>query len=291
MDYPSQLAFDEYLQLMFLPSLEQLSMGRSGFSELFARSALFEALEWLRLGVELEVFTRESAHSLLAEYRLHLYQQCKLYPPELEYLLPTGRLSEVSRMVELTDAEPKLKFEEPHKLSMTFQLLLDLIGRVDAEQGPRSFWTALLFVTRPSWLALESRGITGSEIMTAIQGGHQIWVDGNRPFVYAGYFRVIQHLEDTLELLDHKHRHASVHDWVAFRQAAREIHGWRHNNQKNSAVAARLLSLTRFLAAAMKAEFTAEGGSIEADMLEAYIKDLYDRWDGLALPAVRFAST
>ena len=241
--------------------------------------------------VELEVFTRESAHRLLTEYRLDLYQQCKLYPPELEYLLPPGRLSDVSRMVELTDAEPRLTFEEPYRLSMTFQLLLDLISRTDAEQGPKSFWTALLFVTERSWLALVSRGITGSEIMAAIQGDHQLWVDGNRQFVCAGYFRVIQHLEDTLELLDHKHRHASVGDWVAFRQASREIHGWRHNNPKNQVVTERLLSLTKSLAAAMKAEFTAQGGSIEADMLEAYTKDLYDRWDGLALPAVRFAIT
>jgi len=291
MDYLSLLAFDEYLQLAFLPCLQHFSMAKSrnAFSELFSRAALFEVLEWLRFGVELGVYTQESAQKLLQEYRLSLYEQCSLYPQEVEHLLPPDRIAAVRRMIESTDVEPRLRFEAPSHLSMTFQMLLDLVARLDADQGARSFLTALIYVTDSSWLALENRQITGPEIMAALQGDQQLWVDGNRSYVYAGFFRVVQHLEDTLEILDHKHRLASMQDWVLFRQSFREIHGWRHNDQKNSAVSNRLMNLTRKLASVMEGEFAAEGGSIQAGGLAAYVYDLHEKWGGLALPAVRFA--
>jgi hypothetical protein len=291
MDYPSQLAFDEYLQLMFLPSLAYLSLAKNkdSFSESFARAELFEALEWLRLGVELNVFTPQSAGKLLQEYRLSIYEQCQLYAPEWEYVLPPNRLRGILRMIETNEVEANAKFENPSRLSATFQVLIDLVGRIESDQGASSFWTALLYLPEASWRALVSRQVLGSEIMAAVRRDQDLWVDGNRSFIYAGYLRVIQHLEDTLEVLDFDHRAGAMQDWVLLRRLFKEIHGWRHNDQKNKVVTDRQADLTTQLALAMKTDFAAEGGSIESRMFAHYIEDLYKRWGGLATPAVRFA--
>ena len=206
------------------------------------------------------------------------------------YVLSPERLSGVLRMVESEDIEPEITFENPLVLHMTFQVLTDLVARADADQGARAFWTALLYLPESTWKVLASRQITGSGIMAVIRGEQDSWVDGSRSFVFAGHLRCIRHLEDALEALDHTHRIASIQDWVLFRQQFKKIHGWRHNNQKNSVVAARQLILTNMLGSAMNAEFTAAGGSIRADQFPSYVEDLYKRWDGLALPAVQFAA-
>ena len=285
----SQLPFDEYFRTLFLPAFWRLSREpASNCDAAFSRLVIFEAIDWLQLGVEIELYPAESAHKLLQEYGVELLEQCKLFPSQLGFLFPEHRPLVLQRIIKSTEIRPNRTFEASARLHTTVQTLTELVARANQDQSMRSLSTSLICLTDSSWERLLARVISSSEIMAILRSEGDLWIDGNCPFVHAGFFRSIQHLESSLELLDHIQRHAPIADWVMMRQTFKEVHGWR-NNTRSAQFNTRIMQLATNLASILKAEFQAQGGTVESHMLVEYLRDLYRRWDGLEQPLVGIA--
>jgi hypothetical protein len=283
MDYRELLPLDSFLNRVLLPAIEMCSRqeGRSAYDAIMSRLTLFEAAGWLSVGVEFGVFPLAIANAFCAEYFQPMYEQYRLFPSELLYLVPDGHRRRIRPIFEkgVINFVPS---DVPHKecLSAPFEILLDLVGKANQDQSIRSMCTALLLLYDEAWSKV-AQGVKTETILASLQGGQDVWVDGNRGFASAGVLHAIRHIESILELLDHKQRprHIEPLSWTVFRQTVYDVHRWRFSFE-NKQYDSRFTQLTYGIVRVLNTEVVA-GPSINSDGLLDYIVDLKKRWRAL----------
>ena len=289
MRYQELFPVDEYIERLFIPSLDRCSVS-SGNDALTARLMLFEALRWLELGVDLHVFPVSVGRALVKEYHLPLREQYRQFPTELHYLLPEVSQVHLRKMMDNQELSGGYNFEASASISMQFQLLVELVGRFNAHGGATSLSTGFLFLRDSEWTQFISVSVGTDQILPAMSETAHVWFDGHRPYIFAGYFQAIRHFEDMLEALDFKHRPEEVDgsNWAFYRQTIHEIHGWRFDLRRPGYLS-RFTDVSRLLGKTIAQELDGNGVAIDDSGFIDYLRDLTVRWRGLGEPLSRSA--
>jgi len=290
MEYRDLLPFDEYLQRLFLPALSECSNG-DRYDSLLGTALLFEALRWLEVGIDLKVFSISAGKKLIESYRFQLRKQYRLFWSELEYIFPELTRLHIPKIIEAEEFSPGATFENSQRISKQFEMLLELIARLNANPCAASLSVSLIFLRSPAWETLMAGSVTGRNIMDAMSGSANSWIEGHRGYVLGGCFHAFVHLEDMLDALDYQRRPTGVGagDWSNLRQAAHEIHGWRFAFHQPEFLR-RFTEVCSILGAVMNTELQDIGITVESDGLDDYVKDIIMRWRGLGEPAMKMAT-
>ena len=284
MDYRLLLPLDSFLNGFFLPALWRCSrqQGRSEHDANFARLVLFESVAWLSVGAELGIFPPQAAQDLCTQYFPAVNEQYRLYPDEIMYIVRDDQKGYLQSVLE----KGRLNLLETYNsaandaLFSRFEIILDLIANVGANQSIRSMCTAILLFDERTWNLLSS-SVSGENLLACIHGTQDVWIDGNRGFAFAGVFRTIQHLENLLDLLDYRHRpaFADFSDWGLLRQTVYAAHRWRFDLQDEA-------YFQRFVQLASVLIHELDPTDLGFDLVDSrsflrYIEDLRKRWRSL----------
>jgi hypothetical protein len=285
MDYRNLLPLDSFLNSVFLPALGRCSRqeGRADYDAILARLILFESVGWLSVGVDFGIFAREMAQALCTQYFPLLYEQYKLFPSDLAYIIRDDQRNRIQSALEkgiLAPARPPNGDLRPELISGRLQLILGLVANLNRDQATRSLCDAILLLGNEGWARI-AEGAGGDAIVAAIQGRTDVWIDGNRGFVYAGVFNAIRHIEGVLELLDYRQRGESIDlsVWATLRQTVYDVHRWRFDLE-NERYYERFTQLATGIIRALKSE-TSGGREVDSGAFLDYIGDLKKRWRAL----------
>src|ERR1022692_4668561 len=154
MDYRDLLPLDSFLNSVLLPAIGMCSRqeGRSAYDAIISRLTLFEAVGWLSVGVEFSVFPLDMANALCAQYFQSMYEQYRLFPKDLFYLVRQDywqRIQPVFARGIIATQPSDISHRE--RLAVPFQILLDLVGKANQDQGIRSMCAALLLLREAAW--------------------------------------------------------------------------------------------------------------------------------------------
>jgi hypothetical protein len=291
MEYRDLLPFDEYVQRLFLPALRQCS-DTPRYDSLSAAVALFEALRWLEFGIDGQLFSYSAGQKLIEDYGSRIAEQYRRFPTEFHYVMPELTHIHLRKMIELRELSRGIRFENPTRISMHLEMLIEMVATVYANQCATSLNTALVFLRKHEWEHLLSGPIASKNILDSIAGASNPWTDGHRGYVLGGCLQSFAHLENMWDALDYLRRPEEIaaNDWATLRQTVYEIHGWRFAF-RSAEFLGRFTEVCSVLSEIMADEFANIGVSIERDGLKDYLKDIVDRWNGLGQPIMRSAAT
>jgi hypothetical protein len=244
---------------------------------------LFESVAWLSVGVEFGIFPADAAQALCQQYFPALNEQYRLFPKEFLYLVHEEQQDRTQSVFEKGIFREKVLPREityANRLASRLELVLDLVGKVNRDQPIRSICNSLLLLSDPARTKLAD-SVSGDSVFASLSGNQDVWTDGNRGFVFAGVFRVIDHLEALLDLLEYQRRPSSVDPpaWGLFRQTVYSVHRWRFDLQ-DEIYYEKFLALASTAIHALNSEAEHNAGTVAGAFL-SYIDDLRKRWRAL----------
>jgi hypothetical protein len=191
-------------------------------------AGLYEAYQWLGLGVELQIYPIEGAESVMSLAFPKLYEHIDsfsawaLFPNLKERLLAARSMKRFFQPLEAVDGTLPVSSNELHFAIME-------LARFSESRPAQALTEALLFLDGPRWSSLMAEPPSEDGIMEAMAAEYDPWANGYRDLVYAGWFALVQHIEELLEMFDPLKRPGRVAEgtWTTLKYEALRIHAWR----------------------------------------------------------------
>ena len=285
MDYLNLLALDSFLNTVLLPVLSRCSrqQGRGEHDANSARLVLFESVAWLSVGVEFGIFPADASQALCKQYFPALNEQYRLFPEEFLYIVQEelrDRIQSVFEKGVLTEKVSPNENTDRGNVAGRLEIVLDLVGKVNRDQSIRSMCTSILLLNGTAWKKLGDH-VPSDAVFASLSGDHDVWTDGNRGFVFAGVFRVIDHLEALLDLLEYQRRPTSINfaAWGLFRETVYSVHRWRFDLQDETYYE-KFAALASTAVRALNSDPEHDVGTV-ANAFHFYLQDLRKRWKAL----------
>jgi hypothetical protein len=170
-----------------------------------------------------------------------------------------------------------------------FHFAIMTLARFFVNREARALTGALIFLDEERWLNLTAASPSPTGIMDAIAAGHAQGAEGYRDLAHAGWFALVQHIEDVFQMLDVSQRPDAISEeaWTAFKYEVLTVHAWRFELREPQ-----LQARFRAISGSLGRVLAASEGGLSQDVvigLKLYVDELVERWLRFTAPLQRAA--
>jgi hypothetical protein len=271
-------SFDEYV----LRAARTAARRHAGITEeMTSIATLYESYLWLDLGVKFGIYDIHAAESLMPSIfpdlgrNLESFRGWGLFPGLKERLVRATTSELNFFLFDFGDIESAARTNQFHLAIMT-------LARFFENRAAQALTGTLIFLDDQLWQSLIAKLPDSEQIINAMTEDYDPWADGHRNLVVAGWFPLVQHVEELMNMFDSEHPAVTGSEdaWITFKYDILRTHSWRFDF-RNSELQSRFKIISAMLGQVLtKSEFRAENHLIRVDgsSVEQYVEQLIQRW-------------